>query len=183
VPIVTAVVAALALGACGSSNNDNNSGSRAQDADKAYDGALKFTKCMRDHGVDMPDPTRNADGGITMRGPGGPGGRRLDDTKVQAAQQACAKYQSLGGGKAPDPQKLAAQRDTFVAYARCMRGKGVDMPDPKVSGGGIQMSLGRGLSPDSAVFKAADKACHPLLGKIGGGPGGAGPSSQTQVER
>jgi len=44
--------------------------------------------------------------------------------------------------------------------------------------------LGRGVRPDSAVFKAADKACHPLLGEppegAEGGPnavrGGAGPA-------
>jgi hypothetical protein len=47
--------------------------------------ALDFAKCMRDHGVDMPDPTFK-DGGMLMRMPEGTKG---DDPKVQDAQKAC----------------------------------------------------------------------------------------------
>lgn len=167
--------AALALGACGSSKDNNSPRDRE---DKAFDGALKFAKCMRDHGIDMPDPTRASGGGILqkMGGPGKP--VRIDGAKMKAADKACAKYREDGGGEAPDPAAVARQRDAFVAYARCMRGKGVDMPDPKVSGNGIQMSIGKGIRPGSATFKAADKTCHPLMGKppegAEGGPAGGG---------
>ncbi len=91
---------------------------------------------------------------------------------MKAADKACSKYREDGGGDAPDPAEMAKQRDAFVAYARCMRSKGVDMPDPKVSGNGIQMSIGKGMRPESAPFKAADKACHTLLGKPPGGAKG-----------
>jgi hypothetical protein len=167
--------AVLALGACGGSGKDNNSpGSRE---DQAFDGALKFAKCLREHGIDAPDPQRGSDGGIKQR-IGGPGGARPNEGKMQAADKACAKYRAFGGGDAPDPAQVAKQRDAFVAYARCMRAKNINMPDPKVSGNGIQMTIGKGIRPDSALFKAADKACHALLGEPpegakGGGPGGA----------
>jgi hypothetical protein len=168
--------AALTLGACGAGKDDN---SPRDSQDKAFEGALKFAKCMRDQGIDMPDPTRAGGGGILQK-MGGPGRRDRgpDDPKMKAADKACAKYRSLGGGQAPDPAAMAKQRDAFVAYARCMRGKGINMPDPKVSGNGIEMSIGKGIRPDSPVFKAADKACHALLGGgpeggPGGGPGGA----------
>jgi hypothetical protein len=163
--LLAAVAAALALGACGSGKDDNTGGSAAGQQDKGFDGALKFAKCMRDHGVDMADPTRTADGGIMMKG-GGPGkDKGPDDPTAKKANDACAKYmeQGGGGGKAPDPAAMAKQRDAFVAYARCMRGKGINMPDPQVSGNGIRMTLGKGIRPDSPVFKAADTACHPLL--------------------
>jgi hypothetical protein len=171
--------AALALGACGSGKNDNNSPRDRQD--KAFDGALKFAKCMREHGVDMPDPTRAGGGGILQK-MGGPGKRDggPGDPKMRAADKACAKYRELGGGQAPDPAAMAKQRDAFVAYARCMRGKGINMPDPKVSGNGIQMSIGKGIRPDSAVFKAADKACHTLLGQPPGGPEGGPDGGGTE---
>jgi hypothetical protein len=166
--------AALALGACGGGKDDTTPRDRQ---DKAFDGALKFAKCMRDHGIDMPDPTRNGNGGILQR-IGGPGrkDRGPDDPKMQAADKACAKYRALGGGQAPDPSQLAKQRDAFVGYARCMRGKGIDMPDPKVTGNGISMMLGKGIRPESAPFKAADKACHSLLGAPPKGAGSAAPS-------
>jgi hypothetical protein len=169
--------AALALGACGSGKDDNSPGDRQ---DKAYDGALKFAKCMRDHGIDMPDPTRSSGGGILQK-MGGPGkqDRGPNDPKLKVADKACAKYRELGGGEAPDPAAMAKQRDAFVAYARCMRGKNINMPDPKVSSHGIEMSIGKGIRPDSTTFKAADKACHTLLGKppegAEGGPDGGGP--------
>jgi hypothetical protein len=168
--------AALALGACGDGKDDNS----PRDArDKAFDGALKFARCMRDHGIAMPDPTRSG-GGIVQK-IGGPGRKDggPDSPKMKAADTACAKYRELGGGQAPDPAQMAKQRDAFVAYARCMRGKGIEMPDPKVSGNGIQMSLGRGIRPDSATFKAADEACHALLGQAPKGAAGGGPDGAT----
>jgi hypothetical protein len=47
--------------------------------------ALDFAKCMREHGVDVPDPTFQG-GGMLMRMPKG---MKDDDPKVQAAQKAC----------------------------------------------------------------------------------------------
>jgi hypothetical protein len=51
-----AIVAALAAG-CG---GDDTAGGKASAADRARqerEAALNYTQCMREHGVDMPDPT------------------------------------------------------------------------------------------------------------------------------
>ena len=71
--ILAAVAATLALGACGGSDDGSGAGSATTAQDKAFDGALKFAKCMRDHGIDMPDP-RGRGGGILqkMGGPASP---------------------------------------------------------------------------------------------------------------
>jgi hypothetical protein len=186
--LLLAVCSALALAACGSSENDNASAGSKED--KAFEGALKFAQCMREHGVDMPDPQRGNGGGILLksgkRGPkkgekGTTGGPSTDggpgaDPKFRTAEQACRKYLQRGGGKAPSPAEQARQRDAFVNYARCMRGKGINMPDPKFSGNGIQMALGPGNDPESPRFKAADQKCHPLLAAVEP-KGAAGPSS------
>jgi hypothetical protein len=42
---------------------------------------------MRDHGVDMPDPRFDANGGMTMQIGGG--GQQPDPDAMQAAQEAC----------------------------------------------------------------------------------------------
>jgi hypothetical protein len=166
-----AAVAVLALSACGSSGKNNNNSSSADD--KAYAGALKFSKCMREHGVDVPDPQRGTNGGILMKsggpGKGGPSEKGLSgpgNPKFEAAEKECGKYMVRGGGKAPSPAEQAKRNDAFIGYAGCMRGKGINFPDPKITANGVQMMLGKGVRPDSAKFKAADKACHPLLSAV-----------------
>jgi hypothetical protein len=58
-----------------------------------FDQALKFARCMRAHGVDMPDPKASA-GGIVVqkRGSGGgpaTNGPNIDSPAFKRAQQAC----------------------------------------------------------------------------------------------
>ena len=185
--ILPAVVAALALGACGGSDDDGGGSSASSRQDKAFEGALKFAKCMREHGIDMPDPQRTGNGGIKQTVTGKPGSRAA----MEAAQKACQKYMQIGGGRAPSAAEQAKVKDAMLAYAKCMRDNGVDMPDPKFSGsgGGVTFQLGSGSrngssggpNPDSPAFKAADKVCHSKLAGLGkGGPGGDdGPSTDS----
>jgi hypothetical protein len=72
--------AVLALGACGSGKDDKSPGNHQ---DEAFDGALKFAKCMRDHGIDMPDPDPTGKGATRLGGPGD------DPKKFEAAAKAC----------------------------------------------------------------------------------------------
>jgi hypothetical protein len=51
---------------------------------------LALARCMRQHGIDMPDP--DANGGIDMTG----AGVDPDGPKFKAAQQACQQYQPKG---------------------------------------------------------------------------------------
>ena len=183
--MIVVVAAALALGACGGSGDDNGGGGSKQD--KAFEGALKFAKCMREHGIDMPDPQRTGSGGIKQTVNGKPGSRAA----MEAAQKACQKYMQIGGGKAPSAAEQAKVRNAMLAYAKCMRDNGVDMPDPKFSGsgGGVTFQLGTGSSngssggpnPESPAFKAADKVCHSKLGQKAG-PFGDGPSTDAEAK-
>jgi hypothetical protein len=180
--LLLAVGAALALGACGSSDDNGGSGSNAKSQDdKAFEGALKYAKCMREHGIDMPDPQRVGSGGIKQTMNGKPGSR----AKMDAANKDCQKYMQIGGGR-------AKAKDAMLAYAKCMRDNGVDMPDPKFSnsGGGVTFQLGGpgnkggstgGPNPESPTFKAADKVCHSKLADLEkGGPGGDGGPSTSK---
>jgi hypothetical protein len=183
--LLAAAAAVLALGACGGSNPGDGGAKGAGGRDKAFEGALKFSKCMREHGIDMPDPQRIGKGGIKLSG-----GKGLDfnDPKLKAAQSACQKYMQIGGGETLDPAKRAKLQEAALNYARCMRGQGVNMPDPKLAGnGGLTFQAGPGgpkssngsgprsglgANPDSPKFKAADKACNHFLGdRPGAGPG------------
>jgi hypothetical protein len=186
--ILAAVTAALALGACGSSGDGSGPASGSK-RDKAFDGALKFSQCMREHGIDMPDPQRVGTGGIKITGPK----LALNSPKMKSAQSACQKYMDKGGGETVDPAKRAQLQEAALNYARCMRQQGVDMPDPQMSGNGGHVTFkagggsgnhgsgadrkGLGVNPNSPKFKAADKVCNHFLGDR------LGPSTSAEKDK
>jgi hypothetical protein len=68
---------------------------------EAREAALAFSRCMREHGVDFPDPTFGENGQATIRmSPGS--GPDLNDPKVQKAQTACQSKMPQLGGDGPE---------------------------------------------------------------------------------
>jgi hypothetical protein len=122
-----------------------------------------FTKCMREHGIDVPDPATNpGDGGGTVifgdPQQGGP-----DPTKIEAATKACEQYLPNGGDPPkPDP----AQVESMRKFAKCMREHGVpDFPDPDDKGGVKIGGPGDGgaLDPGDPKMKAAQQECQKFM--------------------
>jgi hypothetical protein len=133
------------------------------------DAMLAFARCMRQHGVDMPDPQPGQRGLTFAAKPD------TDMKAMEAAQEACGPIMQQAGrgpGQSMSPEEL----DALVRFASCMRAHGVDMPDPETSSSGAVRIGGKdGLDPNSATFQDAMDACQSLL--PGGGPaGGAGGS-------
>ncbi len=95
------------------------------------DAALKYARCMRENGVDMPDP-KIRDGGITMTGPKG---GDVAPSKMDKADKACRKY--LEAVKPPEMSEEEQKqfREAALANARCMREHGIDFPDPTFGAG------------------------------------------------
>jgi hypothetical protein len=62
------------------------------------DAMLGFAQCMRDHGIDFPDPVFEGGGvSIAIGGPDGEGGIDPMSEAFQAAQEACGKAMPEGG--------------------------------------------------------------------------------------
>jgi hypothetical protein len=126
---------------------------------------------MRGEGLDFPDPQRAGNGLIKIGGPG-PGRGKIapDNPRFRAAERKCGKYLEQGGGEPPDAATQAKMRDAFVAYARCMREHGVDVPDPQPGQPGLVFRRGPGKAsgpdPESPAFQTADRACHRHLAAI-----------------
>jgi hypothetical protein len=79
---------------------------------------------------------------------------------------ACGGASGQSGGTGTSAKTAS---DQALKFASCMRSNGVpNFPDAS-AGGGIQISPGSGLNPQSPAFQAAQKACGKLL--PGGGPG------------
>jgi hypothetical protein len=151
---------ALAVAGCGGGNNepggvaslDGGKATRAAGGGDQRQRALAYARCLRQHGIDMPDPKFDAQGRMAMQLPAGVG---PDDPKFKAAEQACKQYAPSGEPEQVDPQ---TQRQ-MVAYARCMRQHGINIADPK-PGEGIGVDGEAGVNPNSPKFKAADQACQ-----------------------
>jgi hypothetical protein len=167
--LVGAVVAlTLAVAACGgggkangvaslsgatqttSASNANSGKGSTQDKRQA---ALNFARCMRQHGIDLPDPQ------ITASGIDQPLPRKAESKspKFQAAEQACR--QSLPGGDRPTPPS-AQERQRALAFARCMRQHDINMPDPQITADGIGQQWPDPAERDTPKFRAAQQACE-----------------------
>jgi hypothetical protein len=113
---------------------------------------LAFARCMRQHGVNMPDPKVEANGRTEWQLPSG---MRKDDPRLKAAQQACRQYRANGGqAQRPSPQ----QQQEMLAFARCMRQHGINMPAPTPDGRVDMRGIKREVR-ESPKFKAAERAC------------------------
>lgn len=166
--VVGALAALMLVAGCGSgAGAATNSTSSAN----AADSALKYAHCMRDHGINISDPqvSTNGNGGFSVKISGsGSQGVNPDSAQFQQAQNACKKY--LPNGGTLSPQQQAEQQQHALAYARCMRAHGVDIPDPQ-SGGPLRINGG---NPDDPHFQQAQRACQSNLN----GPGGIANSSK-----
>ena len=122
---------------------------------------LKFAQCMRQHGVNMPDPKA---GKMTMSLQKG------QESKMQAAQNACKQYLPNGGN--PPSQADPKMRDQAVKFAQCMRANGVNVPDPGADGA-IKID---GRKVTQSKMAAAQKACSKyqpgMIQQQAGGTGG-----------
>jgi len=161
------LVSALALVACGAeSGAGNGTGTEASDRDKELrEAGLKFAQCMREHGVDMPDP-QPGQRGLRISPPEG-----VSPQKMGAADEACHKY--LEAVKPPElsEEKKKEFQEAALAHSRCMREHGIDFPDPTFDeNGGAQIRIGRGsgINPESPKFKEAQKDCESKLPQLGG---------------
>ena len=158
--LLGAVVAAgVLLAACG----DGELGTTGRSGSDSGQ-ALKYSQCMRENGVaKFPDPK---DGHLILRA--GPGtGIDPESAQFQAADKACHHLAPAGSSDEKGPSKKRQQE--ALATARCMRTHGVpDWPDPEFEGGGIKMSLPKGLRPDSPQVRKAQAACGDLLSDGGG---------------
>lgn len=168
------------LGSSAGTTPGTNPGTGGGDEKKDPEDAMReFAKCMRDHGVDMPDPEPAANGKpgrvVVGKGPGSKDSP-MDKDKMDAANTACAPImENVAQDQAHqlDPAETAKMKEQALAFSKCMREHGIDMPDPQFSsgpgGGGMSVSIGgpgsdgKGPDPSSPAFKEAEQACESFM--------------------
>jgi hypothetical protein len=139
------------------------------ESDDPQEAALEWARCMREHGIDVPDPQVDAGGRLRIRpGRGGFRPGAGDDAEFREARDACGLPFGNARPQLTDEQRQQLQ-ETMLEFARCMRAEGIDMPDPDFSGGGGAFRLGPGrggFDPDDPDFQAAQRTCQPILQEL-----------------
>ncbi|MCU0281036.1 MAG: hypothetical protein MUE66_04240 [Acidimicrobiia bacterium] len=138
---------------------------------------LDFTQCMRDHGVDMPDPQMGPGGGsfgFTIQGEAGEAPADGEMQQMQEASEAC-NHLLEGMVQEFEMPDMSEMQDQMLAFSQCMRDHGIDYPDPEFTeDGGITMSIGPGdeggIDPSDPGFQEAQEACQEIFGGGFGGP-------------
>ncbi|MEI7547381.1 MAG: hypothetical protein WCK21_04905, partial [Actinomycetota bacterium] len=99
-------------------------------AKDSQDAILAYAACMRENGVDMQDPTFDANGNMTGGGLGRNSGVDRQSTAFQTAQTKCGSLiqgVNFGGRRANfDPTAVQAAMNDFTA---CLRSRGLTVDD------------------------------------------------------
>ncbi|MFD3943088.1 hypothetical protein [Streptomyces sp. NPDC058579] len=147
-------IAALALltTACTADGGGKKAGGESvSDEGKKADQALEHRKCLREQGLDVPEPKPGEEGvGLTIGGDG------MSKEKMEKAFKACQGKGGAGMGKEP----TQAEKDKMIKYAQCMRKNGFDMPDPTFGGGGMTAARPIPQGEEAKKFEKANKACE-----------------------
>lgn len=160
VPTALAVVLALtALAGCGGATGGAAAAASPSPTASAQQDGVRWARCMREHGVQVDDPS----GG----GPVRIGGQDADSAALAAATKACRQYAPKADLDAAQQQQVQQQ---VLAFTRCMREHGVNLPDPQAKGDGSVVIGGPGdggdlPDPQSPAFRTAQQACQDLLPK------------------
>jgi hypothetical protein len=175
--LLATFVLSLVLGltaACGNASDDGDdsalpdaagaSSDAPADDDEAdldpEDAMLKFAQCMREHGVDMPDP--GAEGGVRINGEG------MSQEQMEAAESACQKWMDMAMPEDGGHELTEEEKQSFLDMAACMRGRGYNFPDPTFDGGRVTQKVEKGdgdiPGPDDPGFEQDRKECEAEAG-------------------
>ena len=92
------------------------------------EGVLNFAQCMREEGINFPDPTFDIDGN--------PEFDNLEIENEEEFENAFESCEDILRNALPeqfdlDPEVEAALVDASLEFSQCMRDQGIDFPDPK----------------------------------------------------
>jgi hypothetical protein len=127
---------------------------------------LNFARCMREQGLDYPDPRPNPDGSYFHEPPEDPAAR----AEYERAGAICVKHLDAIADVEMTPserRELAEAIDRDREFARCMRDKGYPWPDPIPSDGGFRVDEieAAGIDPDSPRVESDERDCMRVAGQ------------------
>ncbi len=128
---------------------------------------IEFSRCMRDQGVDFPDPVVDADGypRFDFEDPDD-----IDRDALFEAGGACLDL--LDGVVLGLPDFDTAEfNDTFLEYAECMREHGFEEIPDRIDMTAIMRGEEPPIDPTDPDFIAADEQCRDIFAEFRAGIG------------
>ncbi|MDF2732453.1 MAG: hypothetical protein K0S92_1086 [Desertimonas sp.] len=152
--------------------SDNTASTAPLDPEEAQ---LAFAECMREHGIDMPDP--GADGGIQIMA------TPETEDEMNAAMEDCQPLLANARGAIEmDPEQEAEMREQLLEFTECMRDQGIDLPDPVFSDdGGFSVQAEAGEGGGATGGPRADEDFQAAADECGGDGGALMISTDTVV--
>ncbi|MDT0442042.1 hypothetical protein [Streptomyces johnsoniae] len=170
--LTAAAFAAALLTACGGGEGGDGGQVPAADGGASPDAAAgdaggaapveqgrKFAECLRENGLEVPDPDPES-GELDLTDAAGEGEGR---DALMAAFEACRDLAPEQYAEQPEPS--GEQLDAMREFAACMRENGIDVPDPDPAAG---LEPGA-VDPAAPGYDAALEACQEYLDGMGRG--------------
>ena len=122
------------------------------------EGVLEFAQCMREEGINFPDPTFDIDGN--------PQFDNLEIENEEEFEKAFENCEDILRNALPeqfdlDPEVEAALVDASLEFSQCMRDQGVDFPDPKPGEFGFFAFRDADIDFSSEDVQEAFEICQP----------------------
>ena len=122
------------------------------------EGVLEFSQCMREEGIDIPDPTFDIDGN--------PEFNELNIENEEAFEEAFTNCEDILRRALPeqfdlDPEVEAALIDASLEFSQCMREEGIDFPDPTPGEFGFFAFRDADVDWSSEQVQEAFEICQP----------------------
>ena len=122
------------------------------------EGVLEFSQCMREEGIDFPDPTFDIDGN--------PEFNELNIENEEAFEEAFTNCEDILRRALPeqfdlDPEVEAALIDASLEFSQCMREEGIDFPDPTPGEFGFFAFRDADVDWSSEQVQEAFEICQP----------------------
>ncbi len=129
------------------------------DEEKTFEeGVLEFAQCMREEGINFPDPTFDIDGN--------PQFDNLEIENEEEFERAFENCEDILRNALPeqfdlDPEVEAALVDASLEFSQCMRDQGIDFPDPKPGEFGFFAFRDADIDFGSEAVQEAFEICQP----------------------
>jgi hypothetical protein len=122
------------------------------------EGVLNFAKCMREEGINFPDPSFDIDGN--------PEFDNLEIENEDEFETAFENCEEILRNALPeqfdlDPEVEAALVDASLEFSQCMREQGIDFPDPKPGEFGFFAFRDADIDFSSESVQQAFEICQP----------------------
>ena len=122
------------------------------------EGVLEFAQCMREEGINFPDPTFDIDGN--------PQFDNLEIDNEEEFERAFENCEDILRNALPeqfdlDPEVEAALVDASLEFSQCMRDQGIDFPDPKPGEFGFFAFRDADIDFSSEDVQEAFEICQP----------------------